>query len=168
MPTPSSELYRRIPLTQGQFALVDVSDYEWLMQWKWFAHWEPTLQSYRAVRQMKLTDNKQTAVYMHREILGLKRGDKRKGDHWNHDTLDNRRSNLRIASNAQNCMNRRKRRDSHQPAKGVEKLPSGRYRAQIFTGGKNIHLGVRNTVEEACKLYAESALKFYGLFHCLG
>ena len=35
MTTPSEPLYREIPLTQGQVALVDAADYEWLMQWEW-------------------------------------------------------------------------------------------------------------------------------------
>ena len=29
--------YKEIPLTQGKVALVDVEDYDYLMQWKWQA-----------------------------------------------------------------------------------------------------------------------------------
>jgi hypothetical protein len=38
MTSPSTS-YRLIPLTQGQFATVDAADYEWIVQWKWCAHW---------------------------------------------------------------------------------------------------------------------------------
>lgn len=32
-----SENTKLIPLTQGKFAIVDVEDYQWLSQWKWYA-----------------------------------------------------------------------------------------------------------------------------------
>lgn len=30
---------KKIPLTQGKFALVDDTDFDWLMRWKWQAKW---------------------------------------------------------------------------------------------------------------------------------
>ena len=32
---------KRVPLTQGQFALVDDEDYDYLMQWKWHVQKRP-------------------------------------------------------------------------------------------------------------------------------
>lgn len=45
---------------------------------------------------------KSTNVFIHREILGLERGDSREGDHWNFVTTDNRRDNLRILEPLEN------------------------------------------------------------------
>ena len=36
---PLDQSYRLIPLTQGQNAIVDVEDFEWLDQWNWCAQW---------------------------------------------------------------------------------------------------------------------------------
>ena len=47
---------------------------------------------------------------LHRMILGLPRGDKRQGDHKNGNKLDNRRTNLRIVTYAQNRQNEQPRR----------------------------------------------------------
>jgi hypothetical protein len=44
-------------------------------------------------------------IYLHRELLGLHQGDGRLTDHINHDTLDNRRSNIRPCTASQNAAN---------------------------------------------------------------
>lgn len=43
---------KQIPLTQGQFALVDDEDYDWLMQWKWHAFQGPTNKTYYAAKRI--------------------------------------------------------------------------------------------------------------------
>lgn len=44
-------------------------------------------------------------VYLHRQLLGLTWGDKREADHKNRNRLDNRRTNLRILTQAKNRQN---------------------------------------------------------------
>jgi hypothetical protein len=79
-------------------ALVDEADRAFLSQHRWRlgAH------GY-AVRNVPGTDER---ALMHREILGLQRGDGLCVDHLNRDPLDNRRANLRICSQAENMQNR--------------------------------------------------------------
>lgn len=60
---------------------------------------------------------------MHRTILGLGAGDKRQVDHWDHDGLNNRRSNLRIASQRDNSRNVRKHHGASR-FKGVSRNPA--------------------------------------------
>ncbi len=71
---------KKIPLTQGQVALVDDADYEWLSRWKWCAMWCSSTDSFYAVRHIRLPNGKWTTLRMHRAILGLKRGDSRQVD----------------------------------------------------------------------------------------
>jgi hypothetical protein len=87
-------------------ALVDDEDYEWLNGYRWF------LQNGYAARQIQ-RQGKNRKFYMHREILGLRRGEdrvQRQADHINGEKLDNRRSNLRIVTREHNIANQRARK----------------------------------------------------------
>jgi hypothetical protein len=164
MTSPSVD-YHLIPLTGGQFAKVDAADYEWLNQWKWQACLSPTTGRYYAVRNTYL---KRKHIYfrMHRVILGLMAGDKRQGDHINLDSLDNRRSNLRIASVTENCQNRGVRRNKVSPFKGVcyERRGLKHWRARIRVHGKLISLGCFLTPEEAHDAYIAASEVHFGEF----
>lgn len=95
--TPSSEDYRLIPLTQGQFAIVDVADYEHLSQWKWYARWCVCVKGFYAARSDASGGQRQ----MHRVIINAGTYDQTVDvDHVNLNTLDNRRANLRLAIRA--------------------------------------------------------------------
>lgn len=99
---------KEIALTKGQFALVDDADFEWLSQWKWRAFWDWHTKSYYARSSEKgKTHKTRRELRMHRLILGLEPGDKRHGDHIDGNTLNNQRSNLRIANVCQSNQNRR-------------------------------------------------------------
>ncbi len=101
---PRSEAYCIILLNHGRFAKVDVEDYEQLRRFNWYASRAIHTRSYYAARHIKNpTPGKyrQKTLWMAREIIGAKPGEIT--DHRNRDTLDNRRSNLRLASNAENA-----------------------------------------------------------------
>ncbi len=109
---------KQILLTQGKIALVADADYDWLNQWKWYVLKDRS-GSFYAVRSSSQKKGKRYPIYMHRLILGLERGDKREGDHRNHNTLDNRRSNLRICTQQQNLTNQKPRSNGTSKYKGV-------------------------------------------------
>lgn len=77
-------------------------------------------------------------------------------DHINRDRKDNRKSNLRQATNTQNAFGMIRRRKLHDLPKGVYK--SGRrFGAQIKINYKHINLGTFATVEEAQAAYMNAA-----------
>lgn len=99
-----------------------------------------------------------------RMILGLQKGDKREGEHINPNaTLDNRRSNLRIATRAQNNANRRMRKDNTSGFKGVSAY-RGKWKAQIQINNRAINLGTCTTKQVAYELYCKAARELHGEF----
>jgi len=150
-----------IPLTQNQFAIVDDGDFEWLSKHKWFADWIKSTKSYYAYRRSKIINGKRHSISMAREILGLKKGDKLQPDHINHNTLDNRRYNLRIVTHQQNHWNQKKPKGCywHKRAK--------KWQAQIVLKNKKIYLGCFETEQEAHVAYLE-AKKIYHKIHLRG
>ena len=137
---------RRIPLTQGQFALVDDDDYEELNRFKWCAQWSPHTRSFYAVRSVRLLNGKRTTEQMHRRILGLEYGDKREVDHIGHVTLDNRRAHIRIVSQSENQHN-------HQRRGYYWHAGNQKYIAEITVDGDKKYLGLFATPQEARAAY---------------
>lgn len=156
---------RTISLTQGQVALVDDADFDWLSKYKWHADWNRYTRTFYASRSVAIRGKSPQKIFMHREILGLHPGDRREGEHREPSrTLDNRRSNLRIATKIENARNRRRRRDNASGHKGVQQRSSGMFRARIRVDGKLINLGTRKTAEEAHELYRQAATVHFGDF----
>jgi hypothetical protein len=156
---------KRIPLTQGQFAIVDDEDYNRLSAHKWHAWWSKWNKCFYARCYVN-----RIIVYMHREVLGLKKGDKREGDHGLRNTLDNRKfvdgkENLRIATKSQNQMNRPSSGRSSCGLKGIGwSKQKSRWRSRIMIDGKEIHLGFFTTKEAAYAAYCHGAELHHGKF----
>ncbi len=86
-------------------------------------------------------------------------------DHKNLIKNDNRWSNLRLASDKENCANRAIRADSQTGFKGVSLRKSGKYRARIQTkDGNRLHLGDFDTAELAHAAYANATKIHHGSF----
>lgn len=157
---PEDQSIKLIPLTQGQNAIVDAADFEWLSQWNWCAVWCPWTKTYYAERKA-FVDGKQSSMKMHRAILRLKSSEI--CDHKNHNTLDNRRENIRKCTASQNGWNRGKPADNTSGYKGVSRY-RGRWRARAVVHGKEIHIGTFDTREQAADAYEERIPHIHGDF----
>jgi AP2 domain/HNH endonuclease len=156
---------REIPLTRGQVALVDDADFEEISRHKWCAGWSDSTQSFYAKRANRTTEGKKYALLMHRHVLGLDYGDKRQGDHISGNTLDNRRENLRIASQAENKRNTRKRSTNTSGFKGVYfHKGANKWLAQIVINRKWKYLGLHPTPELAYQAYCAASAEYHGEF----
>lgn len=155
---------KKIPLTQGQFALVDDGDYEWLNQWKWCAA-KQTARTLYVIRMGNMGNGKERNIRMHREILGLKFGDRRQSDHIDHNGLNNQRFNLRICSHRQNSFNVKAHNDAKIPFIGITKhYGDPKYIARIWDGEKNLYIGRFDNIRQAAIARDKKALELFGEF----
>jgi hypothetical protein len=91
--------------------LVDDDVFMWLVPDGWRLHHSDT-KTYVARRRLHCGE--MARVFLHRVIVGLAPDDPRRVDHFNGDSMDNRRSNLRIVTTAQNAQNQGSRGGSSQ------------------------------------------------------
>lgn len=152
---------KKIPLTHGKFALVNDEDYEWLNQWKWSYHQNPSGNKY--ARRREQINKQKRHIWMHREIL--KTPKELFTDHINGNGLDNRRSNIRICTLSQNQHNKRVIKRGSSKYKGVSwHTRANTWIARIREGDKLIHLGYYKDEIMAAKAYDKRARKSYGEF----
>jgi hypothetical protein len=146
--------YRRIPLTQGQFALVDPEDYAELAQHKWCASRQSN--TFYAVRS---ENGKQ--LRMHRVVLNAPPG--LVVDHINHDGRDNTKRNLRSCTKAQNACNQRPQQGCSSPYIGVGRLKgTTKWYARIRDHGRQLWLGTFDDEIEAARARDAAAIALYG------
>ena len=157
-----------IPLSkQGKnkgkyFAQVDDEDYDWLNQYNWFViEDENTCYAKMVIR----IDGKQKQIAMHNFIMGNtnKRLDV---NHINFDGLCNIRSNLKIGTEQQNSVWRKKPNTPNPYSKykgvGNSGIISKPFRARIRVNGKKVHLGNFKTEIEAAQAYDKKLNEVYG------
>jgi hypothetical protein len=138
---------------EGKYAIVSAEDYTELNNYIWYVNG-----CGYAIRNI-VKDGKPKGILMHRQIMNTP--DDKVTDHINGDRLDNRRSNLRIATRAENNRNTPGTKGSTSDFKGVGwDERQGKWGVRI----KNKHLGYFESEIEAAKVYDYFALKQYGDF----
>lgn len=153
---------KKIPLTQGYFALVDDSDYEAISKYKW--HIKKHGRTFYAKHSTKKGDNrKQKTVYMHSLLLATPRG--MEVDHIDGDGLNNRRDNIRVCVHAENTRNARTRLDNKSGFRGVHFHSRDMvWSASIGFKNKRVHLGYFSSKLLAREAYRDASIKYYGNF----
>lgn len=155
-------IYLEIPLSRGLVAIVDADDYEELSQFKWHAHAHGYTNYAR--RNVTRDDGSRSTEMMHQRI----QPDAPAVDHINGNGLDNRRANLRTATQAENNRNRRIARNNTSGFIGVSWYR--RYRkwvASVRVGGISKTLGYFDDPIDAAKARDLAALELHGEFAAL-
>jgi len=152
------KMAKEIQLTQGNVAIVDDDDFDYLNQFKWYLL--KSKFNYYAIRT-KRPENK--LIQLHRIVIKAKQGEI--VDHINGNKLDNRKCNLRICTKSQNCQNRKISKFNKSGFNGVSwSIKNKKWVAQIACNNKKMHIGFFNDAIEAAKAFNQAAVKYHGEF----
>lgn len=160
-PVAGFHFMKKIKLTQNKYALVDNEDYEPLSKYSWYI--VKSFNNIYACRHTIKSDIvvKRCHVLMHRQILKVT--GKYNVDHINHNSLDNRKSNLRVCTHAQNSRNSRKNINNTSGYKGVYWSTVGNsWMAYIKYNYKLFNLGYFKDKKEAARSYDKKAKELFG------
>ena len=153
---------KEILLSKGYVAIVDDEDFDFLNQWKWQARFNKTSNSYYASRYEGGRNNRKY-IAMHRVVMNAPAN--MQVDHIHHNTLDNRKKELRLVTKSQNQMNSRINCKNKTGYKGVSWHKSDKkFVAQIKINGKRIWLGGFDLLEDAAEAYRIFSEKLFGRY----
>lgn len=144
-----------VPLTRGCEAIIDAEDAERVGQWNWYY-------GTKYVHRTDRSSGKQKTVKLHRYLMGEPDC---LVDHKNGNRLDNRKSELRLATKTQNGANSKMPTRNKSGFKGAHwHKVTNKWRAQIRHNCKSIHLGLFETPEQAHAAYVSASQKYHGAF----
>ena len=141
-----------LPLSQGHVAVIDFDDFERVGRVKWTA--KQSRENWYAVRGVGGRKNPKR-LWLHAEIMGAIGVDHRDGD-----GLNNRRENLRPATQQlQARAFRKKSSGKSSQFRGVTWFArDGKWQAQVYYNGKNHFVGHYNSEVDAALAYDSAAL----------
>ena len=137
--------------TNEQF-LFDKEDFDLIKNFCW---------SVSAYGYICCTRRHNTSVLLHRLVVNA--DNDKLVDHKNHNTFDNRKSNLRIVDKSQNMMNRRIAKNNTSGVTGITwRNDSNKWRVRIQVNNKSISIGSYDTIEDAIEARNKAEEKYFG------
>lgn len=166
IPLPLDELTVEIPLTKGYVAIVDAVDAD-LLVFKWGTTISHNTRVYAT--RLKRENGVCTSIFLHKVILeralNISLTDDQVVDHIDNNPLNDRRENLRPATNISNGQNRKVNSNSVSGFKGVTwRAGRNRWLARITVNKRTVYLGLFKNPEDAYKAYCDAATKYFGEF----
>lgn len=144
----------RIPLKSRSgsvraHALIDITDADWASQWTW-----GITNGYVTRTEWNGGGANRRMFYLHRELMRLIPGDGIEVDHIDRDRLNNRRTNLRVVTHAQQLQNRPQVNNGWTSQyRGVSwHALTQKWRARVEIDGESHYLGIFSTEEEAAEV----------------
>lgn len=159
--------YGLVPLG-GQYnymeCKVDVEDLDLVREYSWYGVFLVRDQSVRVRATAPIGSHSRPV--MARLLMNVLDNPDVVVDHKNHDTLDNRRCNLRVCERWQNLQNNASRGGSSK-YNGVSWNKLNRnWRVQICVNYRRIHVGSFKSEFNAALAYDKAARKHFGEFAC--
>lgn len=132
----------------------DPEDYDKIKDYTWSDRWKDGYHELRA-----WDSNLEQMIWMHWLIAG------KEYDHIDRDPMNNRKSNLREATQSQQCQNRNKTSRNNSGFVGVCSYSNCNcWRAYISIDKQQIYLGSFANKEDAIKARLSAEVKYYGKF----
>jgi hypothetical protein len=151
--------YAGVITKSGEEILCDTSDIPKIMHYTW----KVTRRRAGATGYALARKGNNTSVYLHRVLLDAPKG--LEVDHINRNGLDNRRSNIRLATTLQNHWTRGANRTNASGLKGVRlHRIKGLWAAVLAVNGREKRLGIFECKYEAAYAYNEAAKRIQGEF----
>lgn len=152
------------------WATIDLDDLEYVMEWTWYARYNWSNQKYYVTHTVYDPDTQQASQTMDLQyyLMNTNKDPNIRVDHISHDTLDNRRNNLRTSTNDENTKHRKGKNTNNKTGyRNVAYIKSHKsrpYWVQIMIDGKNTVMGKFADVDEAGAFAEEMREKYYGKF----
>lgn len=168
IPLPIEGETVQIQLTQGCVATIDAIDAD-LLEFMWYTQ-NPRRRPYAARQEYRDSKNKrQKTTLLHcviaERMIGRPLTKQDQVDHWDGDSLNDRRGNLRLTDVFGNAQNRKRQNNNTSGFKGVSYKPENRnWVARITVNGKRISLGSFPTPEIAYEAYCKAAIELHKEF----
>lgn len=143
-------------------AIIDTSDLGTVKEFAntWVSRWDPAMRSYYVYGVAKV-DGKRKNVHLHRLILNVQDG--LFVDHYDHDTLNNKKSNLRAVTHAQNMQNKRPTiTNKYSGVRGVTwDKRYNKWHASFKHKGRRYFCGYHSNLEDADKAVSQGRAKMF-------
>lgn len=159
LPLAIEDAVVEIPLSQGLVTIIDARDFALICNHKWYASKGGNTQY--AVTNIYREDRSRGRLALHRVLMDAPAG--MDVDHIDGDGLNNRRSNLRLATRSQNIYNKPANRGGTSKFKGVHWNPKlNKWRASVTIKGVKTNIGCFVDEADAARAYDVKARELFG------